>query len=194
MDGTVKLYRGKTLGRVCVDADLSGVTTLQPSQTTDCSVSNTTAFCSTCKVINWSQFDWSQSELTSAQRAVLQNLLERYSDLFSTGLSDIGRTNVTRHHIATDDHHPLRQRPYRQPSSLCQEAEHQVHSMLENDIIKPNSSPWSSPVLLLPKKNGRFWFCIEFICLNDVTVKDAYPIPRVDATLAALGGAQFYRQ
>ena len=122
--GTAKLYRGKTLGRV--DADLSCVTTLQPSQTTDCSVSNTTAFCSTRKVIDWSQLDWSQSELSSAQRAALQNLLERYSDLFSTGLFDIGRTNVTRHHIATGDHHPLRQRPYRQPFSLRQEAEHQV--------------------------------------------------------------------
>ena len=82
--GTVELYRGKTFGRVCVDADLSGVTTLQPSQTTDCSVSNATASCSTRKVIDWNQFDWSQSELTSAQRAALQNLLERYSDLFST--------------------------------------------------------------------------------------------------------------
>ena len=71
VSGTVELYRGKALGRVCVDADLSGVTTLHPSQTTDCSVSNTTAFCSTRKVIDWSQFDWSQSELTSAQRVAL---------------------------------------------------------------------------------------------------------------------------
>ena len=95
--GTVQLYRGKTLGRVCVDTDLRGVTTLHPSQTTDCSGLNTTAFCSTRKVIDWSQFDWSQSELTLPQQAALQNLLERYSDLFSTGLSDIGRTNVTCH-------------------------------------------------------------------------------------------------
>ena len=192
MAGTVKLYCGKTLNRVCVDADLSGVTTLQSSQTTDCSVSNTTAVCSTRKVIDWSQFDWSQSELTSAQRTALQNLLERYFDLFSTGLSDIGRTNVTRHHIVTGDNHPLRQRPYRQPFSLRQEAEHQVQSMLENDIIKPSSSPWSSPVLLVPKKDGSFRFCIDFHRLNDVTVKDAYPIPPVDDTLAALGGAQFF--
>ena len=64
--------------------------------------------------------------------------------------------------------------------------------MLENDIIKPSSSPWSSPVLLVPKKDGSFRFCIDFHRLNDVTVKDAYPIPRVDDTLAALGGAQFF--
>ena len=160
--GTVKLYGGKTFDRVCVDADLSGVTTLQPSQTTNCSVSKTTAFCSTRKVIDWSQFDWSQSEPTSAQQAALRILLDRYFDLFSTGLSDFGRTHVTRHHIATGDHHPLRQRPYRQPFSLCQEAEHQVQSMLENDIIKPFSSQWSSPVLLVPKKMEVFGFALTF--------------------------------
>ena len=66
--------------------------------------------------------------------------------------------------------------------------------MLENDIIKPSSSPWSSPVLLVPKKDESFWFCIDFRRLNNVTVKVAYPIPRVYDTLAALGGAQFSRR
>ena len=67
-----------------------------------------------------------------------------------------------------------------------------MQSMLENDIIKPCSSSWSSPVLLVPKKDESFRFYTDFRQINDVTVKDAYLIPRVDDTMAALGGEQFF--
>ena len=63
--------------------------------------------------------------------------------------------------------------------------------MLKDHIITPSNSPWASPVVLAPKKDGSLRFCIDYRKLNAVTVRNAYPIPRVDDTLDALGEAKF---
>ena len=52
--------------------------------------------------------------------------------------------------------------------------------------------PWSSPVVLVTKKDGGTWFCVDYRRLNDVTVKDAYPLPRIDDTLDMLAGKQWF--
>ena len=61
--------------------------------------------------------------------------------------------------------------------------------MLENDIIEPSTSPWSSPILLATKKDGSIRFCIDYRRLNAVTVNDAYPLPRIDDSFDALSGS-----
>ena len=106
--------------------------------------------------------------------------------------SDVGRTTVTRHNIPTGNNSPLRQRPYRQPFHIRTEVERQIQGMITNDIIRPSSSPWSSPILMVPKKDGSFRFCVDFRRLNDITTKDAYPLPRVDETSEGLGGARYF--
>ncbi|MCG7866651.1 MAG: DDE-type integrase/transposase/recombinase [Candidatus Thiodiazotropha taylori] len=64
--------------------------------------------------------------------------------------------------------------------------------MLKRGVIEPSNSPWSSPVVLVTKKDGTIRFCIDYRVLNDCTVKDAYPIPRVDECLDALSGSKWY--
>lgn len=59
-------------------------------------------------------------------------------------------------------------------------------------IIQPSSSPWASPVVLVPKKDGSLRFCIDYRRLNTITRKDVYPLPRVDDLLVALGEAQYF--
>ena len=67
-----------------------------------------------------------------------------------------------------------------------------INDMLNHDVIEPAHGPWSSPVVLVKKKDGSSWFCIDFRCLNSVTRKDAHPLPHIDDTLDALSGAQWF--
>ncbi|KAL5503667.1 hypothetical protein EMCRGX_G010652 [Ephydatia muelleri] len=64
--------------------------------------------------------------------------------------------------------------------------------MLQKDIIQPSASPWASPVVLVQKKDGTIRFCIDYRKLNAVTRKDAYPQSRIDETLEALGGSNWF--
>ena len=59
-------------------------------------------------------------------------------------------------------------------------------------IVQPSSSPWASPVVLVPKKDGSLRFCVDYRKLNSLTRKDVYPLPRVDDILTALGEAQYF--
>ena len=72
------------------------------------------------------------------------------------------------------------------------EVDRQIDLMLENDIIQPSASPWASAIVLVKKKDGSRHFCIDYRCLNDVTVKDAYPLPRIDESLDQLAGSKWF--
>ena len=64
--------------------------------------------------------------------------------------------------------------------------------MLAKGIIEPLSSPWSSPVILVKKKDGTIRFCVDYRKVNGVTVKDSYPLPRIEDCLDALSGSQWF--
>ena len=72
---------------------------------------------------------------------------------------------------------------------LRKEADRQVETLLQNGVIKPSTSPWSSPVLMVPKKDGTYRFCVDFRGLNAVSEKSEYPLPRVDECLEAMAMA-----
>ena len=64
--------------------------------------------------------------------------------------------------------------------------------MLNNEVITPSSSPWSSPVVLVRKKDGTTRFCVDYRRLNAVTINDAYPLPRIDDAFDHLSGSCWF--
>ena len=64
--------------------------------------------------------------------------------------------------------------------------------MTDNSIIQPSDSPWASPIVLVKKKDGTTRFCVDYRKLNNVTKKDAYPLPRIADTLDSMCGARYF--
>ena len=129
---------------------------------------------------------------TEYQKTKVYNLLCNNADLFSKGSNDIGRTDLVKHKINTGSAKPIKQAPRRLPFAKREAADQAVAKMQEHDVIEPSTSPWSSPVVLVQKKDGSLRFCVDYRKLNNVTLKDSYPLPRIDDTLDALGGSQWF--
>ncbi|UYV70790.1 K02A2.6-like [Cordylochernes scorpioides] len=126
------------------------------------------------------------------QQKKLEHLLCQYEDVFATSPKDVGRTNVTQHRIDTGGATPVKQLPRRLPMTRRDEVAKLIEEMAEQDVIEPSSSPWASPVVLVKKKDGSTRFCVDYRRLNDLTKKDSYPLPRIDATLDTLSGSQWF--
>ncbi|GBO24268.1 Retrovirus-related Pol polyprotein from transposon 297 [Araneus ventricosus] len=129
--------------------------------------------------------------LNEEQRTAVKKLLNEFQDLFSTCDADVGRCNMTQHRINTGNHPPIKQYPRRLPLAR-KEAEHLVKEMVDNGIIEESSGPWASPIVLVKKKDGSTRFCVDYRKLNEITKKDSYPLPRIDDTLDALNGSQWF--
>jgi hypothetical protein len=82
--------------------------------------------------------------------------------------------------------------PYRHPFSQKNEIEKIVHKLLEVDVIRPNTIPYSPPMVMVLKKEGTWCMCLDFCTLNKLTIKDKFPIPIIDGLLDESSGAQYF--
>ena len=173
----IKLYKGMTVGQLQqVDEELGDPTFIDPEQ----------------EISTGDKIKFELEYLLSEERERMENLLNEHQDVFAKNSGDLGLTTLVEHRIDTGDAVPIKQQPRRLPNSLRTAVEEQVGEMLENDIIKPSNSPWSSPIVLVRKKDGTWRFCIDFRKLNDVTVKDAFPLPQVADLMDNLAGHQYF--
>ena len=129
-----------------------------------------------------------QANLAEDEKTELLKLIDDYSDLFS---GNLGRTSLTEHVIVTEDAKPVNLPPYRTSPVKKQIIEEQIEKMLQDDIVEPASGPWAAPVVIVnrPPRDPRF--CVDFRGLNQLTVKDSYPLPRVDESLDFLSRGKF---
>ena len=129
-------------------------------------------------------------EVTSEDKQEIDAMLRRNIMAFQTYPEELGCTNKAVHRIDTGDSPPVRQRYRRIPLHKRPVVEAEVKRMLDQGVIEPAQSPWSSNIVLVWKPWSKKWrVCSDFRWINSLTKKDAYPLPRIDETLEMLEGA-----
>lgn len=125
------------------------------------------------------------------QQQQLQNILWKYGKLFDLRNPSIIKATI-QHAIDTGIHPPVYTPPYRVSYRDEQIQREEIDKLLKQGIIEESTSPWSSPIVLVRKKDGSVRFCIDFRKLNNITTKDAFPIPRIDDIFDHLSKAEYY--
>ena len=125
----------------------------------------------------WHIVETSGAQLDQEQKDQFFVLLSEYADVFAQSSTDFGHTDRLRHEIYTGSSPPVRQAARRLSSHRRQEVKKLLKTMLDSNVIQPSKSPWASPIVLVKKKDGSFRFCVDYRKLNDLTHKDAYPLP-----------------
>lgn len=120
----------------------------------------------------------------------VRDLLERYQGLWS---GQLGQIDVTPHRINLQPGaRPIRSQPYREGPHHRELIEKEVGRQLKLGVVEPSQAEWSFPVVLVPKPDGSPRFCVDYRRLNEITVRDSYPLPRMDDCLDFLGDAMVF--
>ena len=123
----------------------------------------------------------------------LQLLLTDYDDLFFVKGSKLKECKLRPLTIDTGSSPPVFQHPYRTPLSKRKAIEAELDSLLKMGIIRPSSSSYSAPLLMVPKKDGSQRMCIDYRRLNLVTKMDRHPLPLIQDIFDQLGEQQFFQ-
>ncbi|KAG1957273.1 thy-1 membrane glycoprotein [Pimephales promelas] len=134
----------------------------------------------------------SSTGLNGRERLELSKLLCAYESVFSKGPGDLGRTSLVQHDIITRPGPPVKQSPHRMAGEKQRSAEQQISEGLQSGIATRSHSSWASPIVMVRKKDGTYRLCIDYRALNNLTITDAYPLPRIQDTLDTLATAKWF--
>lgn len=132
------------------------------------------------------------NHLNEEERESITKLCREFSDIFYKDGEKLSFTNETKHDIKTTDEIPVHTKSYRYPFVHKEEVRRQINKMLDDGIIRPSQSPWSSPIWIVPKKldssNKPKWrLVVDFRKINEKTITDRYPLPNINDILDKLG-------
>ena len=130
-------------------------------------------------------------ELTDEQIKEVKELLAKYPDVLT---SIPGKTELLEHDIKLSTAEPVRSKGYPLPYKTREIMESEIDEIIELGVIEPSISPYSSPIVLVPKKDGSVRFCIDFRKLNKVTEFVAEPMPNMSEVINRMSGHRFYSQ
>ncbi|CAF3028738.1 unnamed protein product [Rotaria sp. Silwood2] len=130
---------------------------------------------------------------TSSIDTKIDQLLEEFNDIFPDDLSELPPKRDIDHEIKIFDNiTPPSQQPYRMSQPELAELKRQLEILLEKGFIRVSKSPYAAPVLFAKKKDGTLRMCVDYRALNKLTIKNKYPIPRIDEMLDQLNGAKIF--
>ncbi len=125
------------------------------------------------------------------QKQQVDRLIAEFPDIWaSKGVT--GRTNLMTHRIPTGNAVPIKAKPHRMSQQELQVSRKNTTSMEEGQVIVRSRSSWAAAPVMVKKKDGTIRHCIDYRPLNEVTVKDVYPLPRMEDKLDSMGTAQYF--
>lgn len=131
--------------------------------------------------------------LTTEEKRRIKNIILEFPDLLPKKDDPPRQTHLVRHKINTGNNAPVKSRYSRRYSPTERDyIAAEVKKMQQQGIVQPSESPWSSPIVLVKKKNGETRFCVDYRELNKITKRDGYPLPRIDDALDCLAGSNFF--
>lgn len=125
-------------------------------------------------------------------RPDVAELIAKYPNAFSKSMAELGECVTNKMKIEVMSDKPIQRRPYRIPFSKRTVVDGMVNEMIENKIVRPSESPYASPIVLVKKGNGEDRMCIDYRELNDVTVKQPFPMPIIEELLETLAGNVYF--
>ena len=125
-------------------------------------------------------------------KPVLHPVVESFADVFAELPPGLPPDRGVGHTINTGDSPPVSKPMYRLSPKEKAEVERQLADLVEKGFVQPSHSAWGAPVIFVAKKSGDLRMCVDYRALNQVTVKDKYPLPRIDDLLDRLQGARVF--
>ena len=123
----------------------------------------------------------------------LHELMEKYRHIFAQSDNELGRTSLVEMKLNTGDHPPVKRRPYQTPFSQRPLLEKHLEGLLEAGIIRPSVSPWASPIVVVPKKDGSLRMAIDYrMTANKALIANSYPLPNIDEVLSSMQGSSVF--
>jgi predicted aspartyl protease len=119
-------------------------------------------------------------------------LKQEFKELFTQEIKSGNLCTIRKHCIDTADSKPVCRDGNRVPLQYEQAVEEEIESLKQRGIIRTSTSPWRFGIVVAPKPNGKIRMCIDYRPLNTITIKNAYPMPRIDEILDALGKAKIF--
>ncbi len=142
--------------------------------------------------VNSPSLNYDEVNCPPAFKRRLWDFLQQNDDVFAQTDEDLTQTSTVEMKIDTGDCPPIKMRPYRTPLNKRKFVDTAVDDMLSANIIRPSSSAWSFPIVIVDKKDGTKRFCVDFRRLNQVTRPMSFPLPVIDDILSLLGNATYF--
>ena len=137
-------------------------------------------------------YETASTDRIDSEKVQIVQILLKYQEIFSKDDLDLGCTYLTEHSINTGNAKPVKLHPRKVPLALVDEEQNATDLLIAQNTIQESMSPWASPIVLVRKKSGQIRLCVDYRKVNEITTKDAYPLPRTRDCIDAMAGATIF--